>query len=359
MTSAAASVPTPVPASEWERLADRGRLRRRATTVLLYVVLVLGSLPIVIPYLWLVTVSVSGRAGADTVVLWRTLAVLVPALLAWSMLRAGVDDEKLRVRLEIGLGLATIAALVWVTLPHLNLNNWRFLWNADLADRVTGTAGIGAKFPSVWTAFFNSLALALIQMTLVVVASTLAGYYLSRYDFRHRAAYLKGLLVLQAFPLLTLTIPIFLLLYWVGLLDTITGVVLVVAALELPFSIFVMKGFFDSVPWDIEMSAMTDGASRRQAFWMVVLPQVKVGMLAVAVFAFLRGWEEYVFVRTLLIEKANWTMSLYLFWMQDDMMGVDYAMVSAVGVFYVLPSVVLYAFTQRYLTQMNIGGIKG
>jgi inositol-phosphate transport system permease protein len=208
-------------------------------------------------------------------------------------------------------------------------------------------------------AFRNSLALALVQMTLVLGISTLAGYYLSRYDFPGRAGYLKGLLVLHAFPAMTLIIPIFLLMHWVGLLDTLTGVVLVVAALELPFAIFVMKGFFDAVPWDVEMSAMTDGASRRQAFLLVVLPQVITGMIAIGIFSFLRGWEEYVFVRTLLFDKANWTMSLYLFWMREDVMGTDYAMVSAMGVFYVLPSVLLYTFTQKYLTQMTIGGIKG
>ena len=211
----------------------------------------------------------------------------------------------------------------------------------------------------MWTAFGNSLLLALVQMAIVVGVSTLAGYYLSRYDFPGRAGYLKGLLVLHAFPAMTLIIPIFLLMYWIGLLDTLTGVILVVAALELPFAIFVMKGFFDAVPWDIEMSAMTDGASRRQAFLLVVLPQVKVGMLAIGIFAFLRGWEEYVFVRTLLLQKANWTMSLYLFWMSEDVMGTDYAMVSAMGVFYVLPSVLLYTLTQKYLTQMTVGGIKG
>jgi inositol-phosphate transport system permease protein len=197
------------------------------------------------------------------------------------------------------------------------------------------------------------------QMTIVVTVATLAGYYLSRFDFRGRSGYMKGLLVLHAFPAMTLIIPIFLIIYWIGLLDTLTGVILVIAALELPFAIFVMKGFFDAVPWDIEMSAMTDGASRRQAFRMVVLPQVKIGMLAIGIFAFLRGWEEYVFVRTLLIQKSNWTMSLYLFWMREDVMGTDYAMVSAMGVFYVLPSILLYAFTQKYLTQMTIGGIKG
>ena len=64
-------------------------------------------------------------------------------------------------------------------------------------------------------------------------------------------------------------------------------------------------------------------------------------------------------VEVLLFEKANWTMSLYLFWMSDDVMGTDYAMVSAIGVFYVLPSLILYAMCQKYLTQMSVGGIKG
>jgi inositol-phosphate transport system permease protein len=346
-------------AADWARIAARSRARRRTTTLLLYGFLVLGSLPILVPYLWLFTVAFSGRTGAGTFVLWRTLAVLLPALVVWSVLRVALEPGR-RMRLaELALGLATLALLAILTGPHLHLDNWRFLWNPNIADTLKGASGIGLKFPSVWTAFGNSLALAFVQMALVVGVSTLAGYYLSRFDFPGRANYLRGLLVLHAFPAMTLIIPIFLLMYWVGLLDTLAGVILVIAALELPFAIFVMKGFFDAVPWEIEMSAMTDGASRRQAFLHVVLPQVKVGMLAIGIFAFLRGWEEYVFVRTLLLEKANWTMSLYLFYMREDVMGTDYAMVSAMGVFYVLPSVVLYTATQKYLTQMTIGGVKG
>ena len=90
-------------------------------------------------------------------------------------------------------------------------------------------------------------------------------------------------------------------LYWIGLLDTLLGVILVLVAFELPFAIFIMKGFFDAVPWDIEMSALTDGASRRQAFLRVVLPQVRNGTLAISVFTFIRGWEEYIFVFTFLV----------------------------------------------------------
>jgi inositol-phosphate transport system permease protein len=344
---------------DWQALAARARLRRRLSTGFLYVAMTLGALPVLVPYLWLVTVAFSGRTGADTLVLWRTLAVVLPALVLASIVGIVIEDPRRRRHGLLVVGGVALLLLAILTGPHLHLNNWRFLWNPDVADALKGASGVGTKFPSVWTAFFNSLAIAGAQMALVVVVSTLAGYYISRFAFSGRPLFLQGLLVLHAFPAMTLIIPIFLMMYWVGLQDTLAGVVLVITALELPFAIFVMKGFFDAVPWEIEMSAMTDGASRRQAFLHVVLPQVKVGMLAIAIFAFLRGWEEYVFVRTLLVAKENWTMSLYLFWTITDVMGVDYALVSAVGVFYVLPSVVLYTFTQKYLTQMTIGGIKG
>jgi inositol-phosphate transport system permease protein len=135
--------------------------------------------------------------------------------------------------------------------------------------------------------------------------------------------------------------------------------VLVLVALELPFAVFIMKGFFDAVPWDIEMSALADGATRRQAFVRVVLPQVRNGLLAISVFTFIRGWEEYIFVFTFLIRNTNWTMSLYMFWVRDDVMGVDYGVVSAVGVFYLVPSLLLYVAAQKFLMQMSIGGVKG
>ena len=90
-----------------------------------------------------------------------------------------------------------------------------------------------------------------------------------------------------------------------------------------------------------------------------MLPQVRNGILAISVFTFIRGWEEYIFVFTFLVRNTNWTMSLYMYYVRDDVMGVDYGIVAAVSVFYVLPSLLLYVFCQKYLTQMTIGGIKG
>lgn len=349
--------------TDWDDLARQARRRRTLTQGGLVALLVVVSLPILLPYFWMVAISFSAKTGGVAgVVLWRATGVLVPAVIAIGLTRlfAGTPKTKNRVTLAI----AAVAAVLLAALvgPDLHLANYRYMWQrdfvADLPSR-SGTSGVGLQFPWVWEALLNSFILAAAQTVIVGTVSTLAGYYLSRFAFAGRGKFLQGLLVLHAFPAMTLVIPIFLIMYWVGVLDTITGVLLVIVTLELPFSIFIMKGFFDGVPWDIEMSAMTDGASRRQAFLYVVLPQVRVGLIAIGVFAFIKGWEEYVFVRTLLFEKSNWVMSLYLFWVADDIMGVDYGIVAAVGVLYVVPSVLLYLFFQKYLAQLNIGGVKG
>lgn len=345
--------------TQWSALAARARVRRRATAIALYGALIVSALPVLIPYLWMVTISLSATSGTvDTSILWQTAAVLLVAAglgVAAGRLRPG------RRRTAYGIVVAgALFSLAFLVGPALHGNNFRFLWNPNLIEEIRGVSGAGGgQFPSVWTAFGNSLLLAGLQTAIVVVVATLAGYGVSRFAFAGRERALKTLLVLHAFPAMTLIIPIFLMLHWVGLLDTIVGVVLVICTLELPFAIFIMKGFFDAVPWEIEMSALTDGATRRQAFLWVVLPHVRVGVIAIAIFAFIKGWEEYVFVATLLLDKSNWVMSLYLFWVADDIMGVDYGIVAAVSVFYMLPSTALYIFTQKHLTRMTVGGIRG
>jgi inositol-phosphate transport system permease protein len=308
----------------------------------------------------MVVISFTARSGGvSTDVLWTACAIVVPAVLVYSVIHLVTPSPGLR--LVGGLLLVIIAAALLATLigGQLHLANYRFLWRTNIIEEIRSKATAGGQFPSVWIAFRNSLLLAVFQTAIILTVASLAGYYVSRFAFRGREAFLQGMLVLHAFPAMTLIIPLFLILHWVGLLDTILGVMLVLATIELPFYVFVMKGFFDAVSWDIEMSAMTDGATRRQAFRMVVLPHVRVGLIAVGVFAFIRAWEEYIFVRTMLIENTNWVMSLYLFWVSDDIMGVDYGIVAAVSVFYVLPSLLLYLFCQKYLTQMTIGGIRG
>jgi inositol-phosphate transport system permease protein len=351
------------PAADWDALAARARGLRRAKSAALYAFLIAVSLPIILPYFWLVTIAFSARTGvADTAVLWRSMLVVVPAVLGFWL---AVMLARSRREAWLGAGAVALAAAVAFALlvgPDLHLKNFIFLVEPDFASVVRSRVGEvkgAVQFPNVWHAFGNSLLIAGTQTVVVVTVASLAAYHLSRFQFPGRAAMLRSLLVLHAFPVLTLIVPMFLMLYWIGLLDTLAGVILVLVAFELPFAIFIMKGFFDAVPWDIEMSALTDGASRRQAFLHVVLPQVRNGILAVAVFTFIRGWEEYIFVFTFLIRNTNWTMSLYMYYVRDDVMGVDYGVVSAVGVFYLVPSLLLYLAAQRYLMQMSIGGVKG
>ena len=341
----------------WETLALKSRRQRRWGLGLLTVFLVIVSIPVAVPYIWMVMIAFTAKSGdASTGTLWPALLVIVTGLAAYGLAYWRLRRE----RWAIAAGLLVAFALGILLLGNdLHLNNFRFMVNPNIIEDVKGQATAGGQFPWVWEAFFNSLFLAGTQTVIVVAVSTLAAYYLSRFSFRGRSAFLQSLLVLQAFPAITLVIPIFLIVFWVGLLNTLYAPILVLTALELPFFIFIMKGFFDAVPWDIEMSAMTDGASRRQAFWMVVLPQVRVGMIAIGVFAFIKGWEEYVFVNGLRTGNSYWVMSTYLYYVREDIMGVDYGMVAAVAVLYVLPALVLYLFCQRYLTQMTLGGVKG
>ena len=354
--------------AHWDRLAARARIQRRTRLAVLYGFLILVSLPIMVPYFWLGTLAFSARLeNVNTDVLWPSIFILVPAVtLTW------IWSTLVRTRRQAFIGWGAIwvvAAAIFATVvgPSLHLDNFRFLHNPDfnsLNDNIVAeedNPGFSVtSFPWVWTAFRNSLIIAGGATIIVVVISSLAGYYISRFQYRFRTSSLAAMLILHAFPATVLLIPIFILMWQLGLLNTLLGIMLVIVGLELPLGVFIMKGFFDAVPWEIEMSALADGATRRQAFFKVVLPQTISGMIAVSVFVFIRGWEEFVFVLVLSTKQAKWTMSLYTFYViEENNLGIDYGLVSAVALFYIIPSFLLYAFAQKYLMQMTLGGVKG
>lgn len=293
-------------AAEVADLARRARRRERAGRFSIYTALTAMSLPVILPYLWLAVASFSER---------------------------------------VSYGL----------IPHgFALKNWRFLWERNLGF-VSGTSG---RLPNFWQVAANTLLLALGVALIVVVVATLAGYFVSRHNFPRRASFLQAALLLQAFPGITLLVALFILLRALNLLNSTLGVILVIATLHLPFALFVMKGFFDGIPWDIEMSALIDGASRLRAWFSVLLPQVRNGIGAVAMFSFLWGWTDYIYVLTFIFRRNNWTMALYLNAIIGEYRFVDYGLMAAVGVTYMLPSLLFFLFTQRYLVQLTLGGTK-
>ncbi|MFV1971819.1 MAG: carbohydrate ABC transporter permease, partial [Acidimicrobiia bacterium] len=166
------------------------------------------------------------------------------------------------------------------------LRNWDFVTDA-----------------AIWNAMLNSLLIAVAMVIGVGVASTAGGYALSRFKFAGRKAFLTGTLVLHAFKAEMLLIAIFFVLRSLGDIpiigdfigfNSVGGVALVMIALELPLGIWLMKGFFDNLPWDMERAALIDGASRFRVWWQIMVPQVRPGLAALSLFTFIAGWNAYL-----------------------------------------------------------------
>jgi len=230
---------------------------------------------------------------------------------------------------------------------HFTLKYWRFLWDMSL---------IG----NVWTATANSLILAgCMVVTQLCLAST-AGYALSRLNVPFRRQVLAGVLVLHAFPSVTLLIGTFLVLNLSGLYNTMSGVILVKATLMLPFGIWIMKGFYDTVPWEIEMAGLQDGAGRFTVWRRLILPQVRPGLVALGVFAFLDGWSEYLLPRILAPGARFQVLSVFLQQVSiPDSSRFNFNIFKAVGLFYTLPVILLYVIFQNRLMTIFGGGTKG
>ena len=227
------------------------------------------------------------------------------------------------------------------------LESWTFLWT-DFA----GEAGI-------WRVTLNTFIFASATTAVVLTVSSMAGYALSRLNLPFRAFFLAFVLVLHAFPTITLIIAIFLILQIIGLFNTLIGVILVKASLELPLGIWIMKGFYDTVPWEIEMAGIQDGASRFRVWRKLVLPQVTPGILALGVFSFLAGWSEFILPQVLAPANEVQVLSVFLAGLIADDFRFDFALFKSVGLFYAIPVIILYLLFQDKLMNLYGGGTKG
>ncbi len=290
----------------------RGSVRRRRPWGLAaaYLFLILSVLPILVGYAWLVIATFSYRTEG-----------LLP-----------IDA-----RGQVG---------GWT------LRNWRFLWTD----------------PTIWRATLNSLIVALGMVVGVGTVSALAGYALSRMNFSGRKGFLSLTLVLHAFPSVTLLIAIFFVLNFLGKLpllgawlgyNTLGGVALVMVSLDLPLGIWLMKGFFDQVPWDVERAALIDGASRLRVWWEILLPQIKPGLAALAIFEFLSGWSAFLIPFTFTVGTRVANLPVYLNQLISDTAPTNWNQVAAVGLFQMLPVLGFFLFTQELLLNIYSGGTKG
>ena len=230
---------------------------------------------------------------------------------------------------------------------RFTLEHWRFLW-----ENIEGKVNI-------WVAMFNTLIFALSVTLIVISVSLTSAYALSRLNIPFRKQFLAGVLMLHAFPSITLIIAIFLILQMIGLYNTLIGVILVKSALQLPLGIWIMKGFYDSVPWEIEMAGIQDGASRFTVWYRLVVPQVRPGLLALGLFSFLDGWSEYILPTVLAPANDVQVLSVYLASLIADDQHFDFNLFKSVGLFYAIPVILFYLFFQDKLMNIYGGGTKG
>lgn len=238
----------------------------------------------------------------------------------------------------------------------LTLDNWKFLSEDTAANQ------------SIWQITLTTLIIAILMTLLVLFVSSMAGYALSRMKFPGRKAFLSLTLILHGFPAVTLLIAIFFVLRWLGELpllgdyigfNTRGGIALVMVAFELPLGIWLMKGFFDNIPWDLERSALIDGASRWRTFWEILIPQIRPGILALGIFAFISGWGAYLIPQTYSVGTKTATLAVYINQLTGDTAPVNWNQVAAVGLYQMLPVFIIFVFAQEYLLNIYAGGTKG
>ncbi len=233
------------------------------------------------------------------------------------------------------------------------LSNWSFLVKETQLRR-------GIHLPPAIKPLMSSFSFAIIMAASVVTITVPAAYALSRTEFQGRRLMAKLLIVLDAFPQVALLTSFIMLLSKMHLVNKLIGVIFLKVAMYLPGSIWLMKGFFDHISWDIEWASIVDGASRFKTFLRIIVPAAKPGISVILVNSFLSGWGEYILIN-LFISGHSATMSSFIGAMMDGEDGrylVPPGVLAAACFFYIIPVIITFAVSQKTLLQVRQGGSK-
>ncbi len=203
--------------------------------------------------------------------------------------------------------------------------------------------------------FRNTLFIALATTVMAVGVATLGGYAMSRFRFWGRNLYGNTLLVVQMFPGVMLAIPLFLIFTRLHLIDTYWSLLITYMSFALAFSVWMLKGYFDGIPHEVEEAALIDGASRMQVLWRIILPLSAPGITTVAIFAFLLAWNDFFFAFILLVKDTNYTLQMGLFTFIKQF-NTQWEYLMTASVLTTLPVLIFFFALQRYLTRGLIAG---
>ena len=207
--------------------------------------------------------------------------------------------------------------------------------------------------------FWNSIFVSFISAFIGLVLAATAAYAFSRFDFVGKKVGMQTMLISQMFPGVLVIIPLYLILDTLGLLNSLWGLILVYSTTSVPFSIYMLKGYFDTIPVEIEEAAVMDGASRFTIFTRVILPLSRPALAITGLFSFMTAWNEFILAATFMSQEKYYTIPVTL----QSFVGAfntQWGLFAAGSIIVSLPVVILFLYVQKHLVGgLTAGGTKG
>jgi len=294
------------------------------------------------------------------------------------MKRSNITDEPAHLPIHVFLVIFTLLAIypvLWVF--TIAFSGGQSLAIADLPSDPTFLDRLRAilpwpeqvslsNFKSVMTDqpfarwILNSAVVAAATTVLGVFLATTAGYAFSRFRFPGQRAGLMSFLVSQMFPGTLMLIPLYIIIVgWLGLGSTWIGLILVYATTSIPFCVWMLKGYFDTIPLELEESARIDGATPIQIFIKIILPLAKPAVAVTALFSFMTGWNEFILAATFMDEEVMYTAPVGLRFFVGGF-SQQWGYFAAGSIIVSIPVVLLFLFLQKYLVSgLTAGAVKG
>lgn len=275
---------------------------------------------------------------------------------------------------KVALWLATFVLMLVMCLPGLWVVLSAFRPNREILakppvwipeeltlDNFGKIFGFGAEqvgIPVV-SYFTNSLIIALTSTVIALIIGVAGGYSFARYRFRFKGGIFLGLMLFRAVPGIALSLPVFMMWSKLGLIDTKMGLIIVYVSLNVPFTIWLIDGFFRQIPTALSEAAQVDGCTRWQAFWKIEFPLAKSGIAAAGVFAFLTSWNEFALASQLTRSTDSKTLPVGLLDFTAQF-TIDWAGMCAMAVIIIIPALILTFIVQKHLIAgLTFGGVKG